>query len=176
MGHNIEFKARIADFDALRRKAESWTAEPPTVFEQEDTFFNSPSGRLKLRIAGGSGELITYERPDTPGPKHADYFVYPVVNAEGLKRILARSLGVRGVVRKMRHLFLKGATRLHLDRVEGLGDFMEIEVVLESADSLEEGRREAQALMTEFGIHHDDLIDNAYIDLLRDTGAEPEPR
>jgi predicted adenylyl cyclase CyaB len=173
MGHNVEIKARARDYEAIRKKMAGMTDAPPVHLDQEDTFFNAPSGRLKLRIANGQGELITYERPDTPGPKHADYFVYPVVNADGLKRILTRSLGVRGAITKQRLLFLKGTTRLHLDRVERLGDFVEIEIVIDNTESVEAGRGEAEALMAELGIDTGDLIETAYIDLLHDTGSKP---
>ena len=80
--------------------------------------------------------------------------------------MLAASLGVRGVVRKQRLLYLVGNTRIHLDQVEGLGDFLEFEVVLSENDTLEQGQSIATELMTKLGIEAADLIEGAYIDLL----------
>ena len=86
-----------------------------------------------------------------------------------LKKILSEAYGIRGVVEKQRTLFLAGQTRIHIDRVEGLGDFMELEVVL-NKETIEEGEQIARDLMKTLGISPLDLIDRAYIDLLEKTG------
>ncbi len=49
MPRNIEIKARVDDLDALARKVADIADEGPFVIEQDDTFFQCPSGRLKLR-------------------------------------------------------------------------------------------------------------------------------
>jgi adenylate cyclase len=69
-------------------------------------------------------------------------------------------------VRKHRTLYLAGRSRIHLDRVEGLGDFVEIEVVLADEDDVEDGVREAHALMASLGIDPSRLVAGAYVDLL----------
>ncbi|XP_077035448.1 uncharacterized protein LOC143694181 isoform X3 [Agelaius phoeniceus] len=84
--------------------------------------------------------------------------------------VLSQSLGVLGTVRKERLLFLLGQTRLHLDRVQGLGDFLELEVVLRPEQSEEDGQRLARELLQEFGIGEQDLISGAYLDLLLAQG------
>ena len=76
------------------------------------------------------------------------------------------SNGLRGVVRKRRELILIGQTRVHLDDVEGLGHFMELEVVMREGQSNEDGQQIAQGLMSELGIEESDLIACAYIDLM----------
>jgi len=80
--------------------------------------------------------------------------------------VLSNALGVRGVVRKRRTLFLVGQTRIHLDEVENLGLFVEIEVVLSLQQTVSEGVHIAEEIMEKLGISRDDLVEKAYIDLL----------
>ncbi|MCG3180139.1 MAG: hypothetical protein BIFFINMI_02494 [Phycisphaerae bacterium] len=167
MPSNVEIKARVRDVARLQRLAEQAASGPPAVLEQEDTFFNVPAGRLKLRDFGdGRGELISYRRPDDDGPMQSEYFIAAVANPAALRRALAAALGVRGVVRKTRLLYLAGRTRIHIDHVQGLGDFMELEVVLAEGEDPQAARREADDLMARLQIAPADLIGCAYIDLL----------
>jgi predicted adenylyl cyclase CyaB len=137
------------------------------VLEQEDTFFSVPEGRLKLRVfPDGKGELIAYRRPDAVGPKTSEYFVYRTAHPEILSALLDRSLGVRGVVRKRRLLYLAGPTRIHLDEVEGLGAFLELEVVLADGQPEAEGEAIARRLLSDLGVRDEDRVAAAYIDLL----------
>ncbi|XP_041576625.2 uncharacterized protein [Taeniopygia guttata] len=84
--------------------------------------------------------------------------------------VLSQSLGVLGTVRKERLLLLLGQTRLHLDRVEGLGDFLELEVVLRPEQSEQDGQRVAQELLRDLGVADSDLVPGAYLDLLLALG------
>lgn len=166
MNSNVEIKARVRDAARLRHLAESITDQPECVLHQEDTFFRVPKGRLKLRVlALNVGELIYYERPDQQGPKQCLYRIYRTIDPEGLKATLAASLGVLGIVRKRRTLFMSGQTRIHLDEVEGLGDFMELEFVLRPGQDPQEGQRTCRELMRKLEIRDEDLQDAAYIDL-----------
>jgi predicted adenylyl cyclase CyaB len=140
---------------------------PPVLIRQRDTFFNVARGRLKLRrFDDGTGELIFYERDDTPGPKTSTYSKAPCADAAGMEAVLARALGVRGVVDKRRELFMIGRTRVHLDEVHGLGHFLELEVVLADAEPAADGEREAHELLAKLGVPAAALVAPAYIDLL----------
>ncbi len=166
MANNIEIKARLSDPDRAHALAEQLSGGKATLIEQEDTFFMVPRCRLKLRCFGdGRGELIAYSRPDLPGPKQSEYHIYPTDDPQSLLRALEHSLGIRGVVKKRRSLYLVGDTRIHVDEVEGLGHFLELEVVLLPGQTADEGRAIAESLMSEFGIQPEDLIEGAYIDL-----------
>jgi adenylate cyclase class IV len=126
-----------------------------------------PAGRLKVReFADGSGELIAYERPNQPGPRQSSYSRFACANARALSVTLGQVLPARGTVVKRRELFLIGRTRVHLDQVEGLGDFVELEVVLAAGEAAENGNRDAQLLLDALGIATAALIAEAYIDLL----------
>lgn len=89
----------------------------------------------------GSAQLIHYVRSDQNGPKRNSYDFYETDNPESVKATLTSALGIRGVVRKERHLYLVGQTRVHLDTVSGLGSFVELEVVLRPDQSDTEGHR-----------------------------------
>jgi predicted adenylyl cyclase CyaB len=167
MPANIEIKARVRDFAALQSRAAALSETPVEVIPQEDTFFHSPTGRLKLRqLAPARAQLVYYERPDQDGPKRSNYHLFETDDPQNLKTTLAFALGVRGVVRKTRRLYLAGQTRIHLDDVEGLGQFMELEVVLRPDQSDEDGRQVAADLMEKLGVLPGDLLEGAYMDLL----------
>jgi predicted adenylyl cyclase CyaB len=174
MPANVEIKARVRDVAALHARAAVLAEDTPVLLRQTDTFFRIPHGRLKLRDFGdGTGELIFYQRPDTSGPKVSNYRITRTSDPAGLRETLATALGVMGVVRKRRTLYLVGQTRVHVDEVEGLGHFMELEVVLREGQAAEEGEQIAQELMTTLGIAEADLLTGAYIDLLSDRFREP---
>lgn len=167
MQSNIEVKARVGDLERVETIASTLSDKPCEVLHQEDTFFNTPQGRLKLRQFGDRpGELIYYERPDQGEAKQSHYLIYPTAVPKELGQLLAAALGQRVVVKKTRHLYLAGQTRIHLDRVEGLGEFVELEVVLQPGQDPEEGYRIAQGLMEQLGIQPDQLVAGAYADLL----------
>ncbi len=164
---NIEIKARVHDFNDLQSRAAALSDAPLQVIPQEDTFFNVPRGRLKLRqLAPDFGQLVYYERPDQDGPKRSNYLLAGTSEPVALKTALAAALGVRGVVRKKRHLYMSGQTRIHLDEVEGLGCFMELEVVLRDGQPDAEGQAIAEDLMSRLGVQKADLLEGAYMDLL----------
>jgi len=164
---NIEIKARVADLADLESRAAALGAHGPVDIMQDDTFFACPAGRLKLReLAPGRGELIHYDRPDQGGPKLSRYVIAPTSDPAALREALARAWGVTGRVRKHRRLYLAGRTRIHLDRVEDLGDFLELEVVLAADEDLASGEAEARRIMDALGIAEADLVEGAYVDLL----------
>jgi predicted adenylyl cyclase CyaB len=167
MPTNIEIKAHAQNFAEIRARAEALSDVPVQVIPQEDTFFYTPRGRLKLRqLAPNRAQLVYYERVDQSGPKRSDYMIFETNDPNGLKATLAMALGVRGVVKKTRYLYLVGQTRLHLDEVEGLGQFVELEVVLRPDQSERDGQAIAEDLMRKLGVQPGDLIEGAYMDLL----------
>ena len=172
MPSNIEIKARVRDFDEIRRRAQELSDRPVEVIPQEDTFFSTPQGRLKLRILSGNrGQLIYYRRPDQEGPKRSDYHISHTSDPENLKRVLELAFGIRGVVRKTRYLYLVGQTRVHLDDVDRLGHFMELEVVMQEGQSDAAGQAIAEDLMASLGVERSDLLEGAYMDLLESSLA-----
>jgi predicted adenylyl cyclase CyaB len=169
MHRNIEIKAWVDDPAALRARVAAVADSGSVEIAQDDTFFRCATGRLKLRtFADGRGELIFYERPDDGGPKTSSYVLSPTDSPDTLRDALTRAHGQVGRVVKRRTLFLVGRTRVHLDRVEGLGELMELEVVLAPGEPADAGVREAHALMARLEIDTNHLVERAYVDLLRD--------
>jgi predicted adenylyl cyclase CyaB len=169
---NIEIKARARNFNSIRTRAEELSDVPVQVLPQDDTFFGVAHGRLKLRVRPDApAQLIYYERPDQDGPKRSDYHIFETMNPEDLKMTLAMALGVRGEVRKTRYLYMVGQTRVHLDDVDGLGQFMELEVVMHPGQPDAEGQAIAEDLMAKLGVEQSDLLDGAYMDLIEDRNG-----
>lgn len=167
MGVNVEIKARVRNIEELTGLAEKITDRPAEVIEQEDIFFNTAGNRLKLRVfSEDRGELIYYERNDQPGPKRSDYYISETHAPLSLKDVLGKAYGIRGTVKKIRTLYICGNTRIHVDRVDGLGNFMELEVVLNDAQNEADGESISNDIMSRLNIKREDLLDNAYIDMI----------
>jgi predicted adenylyl cyclase CyaB len=171
MSRNIEIKARVESIESLVPRAAELATEGPFEIEQDDTFFACQAGRLKLRaFSRTSGELIFYRRADQRGPKESFYVRSPTSEPESLRESLTLAYGQVGRVRKHRILFLVGRTRVHLDQVESLGHFLELEVVLAEGEASEVGVREATDLMRKLGVQQHQLLEEAYVDILAQRG------
>jgi predicted adenylyl cyclase CyaB len=176
MARNIEIKARIESVAQLTPRVAELASEGPLEIAQDDTFFACENGRLKLRaFSNDAGELIFYRRANQSGPKESFYIRSPTSSPESLRESLSLAYGQIGRIRKYRTLFLVGRTRVHLDRVEGLGHFLELEVVLVDDESSEHGILEASQLMAKLGIQPGQLVEGAYLDLMKagQTGSIP---
>jgi adenylate cyclase class IV len=172
MGVNIEIKARARSFRRQRMIAARLADAQPQLLVQTDTFFHAHAGRLKLReFASGHAELIQYERPDRSDPAKSAYVIVPIREPGTLKVALAAALGTIGVVKKKRHYYPVGQTRVHFDQVEGLGDFIELEVVLQDGQTEPQGASIANDLMQRLEIDDADLIECAYVDMLAGSHA-----
>ncbi|MFZ6029171.1 MAG: methyltransferase domain-containing protein [Chloroflexota bacterium] len=174
MASNIEIKARANDFSQQQQIARQLSGKKrPTLLEQEDTFFATPNGRLKLRLLGPKrAELIFYQRADQAGPRPSHYLIARTAEPQALKDVLSAALPVIGIVRKRRTLYRVGQTRIHLDEVEGLGQFIELEYVLQPGEEPLAGQQAVEDLMAKLDIRPDDLTPQAYLDLL--TAPQPQ--
>jgi predicted adenylyl cyclase CyaB len=167
MARNIEIKARIDDLRDIQIRAAALADQGPIEIAQDDTFFRCAEGRLKLRaFSNQTGELIFYRRADQAGPKESFYVRSPTQSPDSLRHALTLAYGLAGRVVKQRTIFLVGRTRIHLDRVQGLGDFLELEVVLSDGESAKVGQREAEGLLIQLRIAPEQLVATAYVDLL----------
>jgi adenylate cyclase, class 2 len=135
VARNLEFKAKVKDLLSLERGFNEHGAVFIEDLEQTDTYFRVSNGRLKLReVVGKKSELIFYVREETSATSmQSNYDVIPLSDSS-LKGILTKSLGVKVVVEKERRLLKLKNARIHLDRVRGLGNFLEFEVVSEGDD------------------------------------------
>ena len=148
---NWEMKARILDWDGAVAIAEQVCDCAPTELLQADHYFPAQHGRLKLRVTGGqAGQLIGYFREDFADSRNSDYHIVEVAEAETLRTLLTRTLGAARIVRKKRVLYMSAQTRIHLDQVDGLGNFFELEYVMRPEENVELARQTVEALTTAF--------------------------
>ncbi|KAK1137621.1 hypothetical protein K0M31_002119 [Melipona bicolor] len=169
---NIEIKAKIDNPDLKIFRVMQLTNDNGTIMKQHDIFFKVAEGRLKLRtFEDGTGELIYYKRSNKFGPKLCVYHkaFLSEFSCGGIVDILCASNGCIGTVKKTRKVYMIGQTRVHIDDVEGLGNFLELEVVLTDEQDIEAGEMIAQDLMSKLDIKNEDLIANAYIDLFNES-------
>jgi predicted adenylyl cyclase CyaB len=164
---NVEVKARCTNPESVRSYLLNHKADFKGVDEQTDTYFNVFSGRLKLREGNIENNLIFYERSNQAGPKNSRFHLVKIEDARGLKDVLAKSNGIKTVVKKKREIYYIGNVKFHLDEVPGLGSFAEIEAGNVFADlSQEELQRQCDFYVKELGIEQQDLIENSYSDML----------
>ena len=172
MARNVEIKARAPQPGRLLDAVLEIADRGPTVFAQDDTFFACPNGRLKLRMFSSTeGQLIFYRRDDRAGPKLSEYVMATTAEPDALRGTLTLAYGAVGRVRKTRTLCFVGATRIHLDDVDDLGHFVELEVVLAPEQTVDEGQAIAEDLMRRLAIEPRHLVHRAYVDLLADRDA-----
>ena len=168
MNHtNIEIKARIDNPDQIREILKSHKADFKGTDHQIDTYFKVSTGRLKLREGNIENSLIYYQRSDQAGPKQSDVILYKTDLNSPLKQVLTQSLGELVVVDKKREIYFIDNVKFHIDQVDGLGSFMEIEAIDDKGDIdkdvlLEQCRYYIQIL----GIPEKDLVTNSYSDLI----------
>ena len=168
---NIEIKARLEDRARVERQLEALGAKKMWTRRQEDTFYRVPQlgsmpSWLKLREAEDSPpELIAYRRaPAHGGPHASDYELIVVKDAAAWKRLFSRVLPEDKVVKKTRTLWLYESTRIHLDSVEGLGEFLELETLVHGPPDV--ARAETLRIMEILHLSEEDCLTGAYRDLL----------
>ncbi len=163
---NLETKARDAQPARSLELALGVGAEDRGEIEQRDTYFAGTAGRLKLREqTPGESELIQYRRADAAGPRASDFRIVPAADADALREALDAALGTLVVVEKRRRLLLWEGVRIHLDEVEGLGSFIELEAPEEAGAEVAKVERLRSEL--EIGAP----IPGSYSDLLLETPA-----
>ncbi|MFH0804648.1 MAG: class IV adenylate cyclase [Patescibacteria group bacterium] len=168
MHTNVETKVAVRNHAQLTPLLRTVRARLTGTLRQVDTYFRVPRGRLKLReINGREFELIYYRRPDTVHSKVSVIHSVPLDRGtfRALHALLLAQYGVWLVVRKRRRLWMWRHTRIHLDTVQRLGSFVELETVL-SGIPMAAARREHRALRAQLGIDRLTGIRQSYSDLL----------
>ena len=164
---NIEIKARTSGIEQIRQYLIDNGADFKGVDHQLDTYFNVPKGRLKLRQGNIENSLIFYHRDNQPGPKQSDFELLLVNNGAELSSILAKAIGVRITVSKKREIYYIGNVKFHLDVLEHLGEFVEIEATNIGTDfAIDKLKDQCNFYMKQFEINEVDLVPVSYSDLL----------
>lgn len=170
MPQNVEVKLRASPLDEIESLALRAGASPQGVLLQRDTFFQCDRGRLKLReIEGAPAELIAYSRSDESAVRTSDYSIFRTDQPASLREVLSRSLGVTVTVSKRRTLLLWRNVRIHLDRVDGLGEFVELESVVGDVDC-PLAAQNLDELLGLLDLKAAEIVPVAYADLLAGGG------
>lgn len=165
---NIEIKARYDKHKEMRSYLQSNDARFEGIDKQIDTYFNCPNGRLKLREGNIENNLIFYQRDDTARPKESDIQLHPVQQSKTLKKVLTESYGVDVIVQKKREIYFIENVKFHLDVIESLGKFAEIEAIDETGSIGEEQlSKQCQLYMKALQISPNMLVAESYSDMLR---------
>ena len=168
MAHlNIEIKARCNEHEKIRNILKSKDADFKGTDHQIDTYFKVSNGRLKLREGNIENCLIFYERENQEGPKQSKVTLFNNQPGSSLKEILTKSLGILAVVDKKREIYFKENVKFHIDTVENLGTFMEIEAIDKDGTlGKDKLQKQCEDYMKLFSIAKDDLLSTSYSDMI----------
>jgi adenylate cyclase class 2 len=178
---NVEIKARCANPEHVRNVLKKSGARRVGLDHQVDTYFSVPKGRLKLRQGTIETNLIHYHRKDGHSPKTSRVHLYQPADPSRLHDLLADALGIRATVRKHREIFFHRNVKFHIDQLDLLGSFVEIEVI---ADADPDASRQDDATgadesamyqicrewMRRLDIDEGDLLPQSYCDMIMETG------
>ncbi len=163
---NLEAKFKLPDLEQARGRAEAIGYRFKAALAQCDTFFRVGAGKLKLREEESGACLIYYGREDREHLKLSTYEIVAIADPEKFRTMMTQALGTIATVRKTRNLMMRDSVRLHLDRVEGLGEYGEIEAVLAENEEAERSRSVVDELLGALGISPANLIEESYFEML----------
>ena len=167
-GINLEFKARMRDEKRVRAALKGLRPRVAGTDHQLDTYFNIPSGRLKLRQGNIENALIFYQRENSAKvrPSHVLLCEFSdPAQVRTLRKVLASALGIAAVVDKVREIYYVDNVKIHLDRVRRLGKFLEVEAFIKKG-SLRRARKQAEGIRELFGVLPEDILSHSYADLV----------
>ena len=161
----LELKAKVSSLSMIRMILLKLKACHVGTFQQCDTYYTIPKGRLKLREIKGAetAEFIYYERQNITGPKKSDAIILDIPNVEAFKLFCQRAFQIKSLIEKRREIYTYKGTQIHLDCVKNLGTFIEFE--REITDYTKD-RESIDELMQKLKIYKRDLIKGSYSDLL----------
>ena len=166
---NIEIKARCNDPEYIRKILQKRGADFKGIDHQTDTYFIVPNGRLKLREGNIEYSLVYYDREDISCPKRSDVIYYHPHKKAPVKELLSKALGKLITVEKKREIYYINNIKIHIDIVEELGNFVEIEAIDETGSiSAEQLYRQCTEYLELFKIKESDLLKNSYSDMLQE--------
>lgn len=168
MAHlNVEFKA--ITHNLLHLEEQLKTLHP--IFKGEDhqldTYFNTGTGRLKLREGNIENALIWYDRANISGSKQSHILLYQHQPDNTLKQILIKPLGIKIVVDKCRRIYFIDNVKFHFDTVKGLGNFIEVEAIdAYGSIGLDKITEQCNYYASFFNINSSDFQSLSYSDML----------
>jgi len=164
---NIEIKAKCNDPTEIRNILNSRNADFKGTDRQVDTYFKARNGRFKMREGSIEYSLVFYDREDIAGPKKSDVIYYHPRKTDPTKQQLSKAIGKLVIVDKQREIYYIDNVKFHIDTVQKLGNFVEIEAIDNTGEiGSEKLYEQCQEYLKLFNILEEDLLTNSYSDML----------
>ncbi len=166
MYKNLELKVRIVSLAKTIDIAKKIGAREKEILFQKDIYFKIREGRLKLRIINSqSAELIFYNRPNRKGSRYSNYTILKINDIKSVQSFFADIYGISRIVEKRRRLYIFKNARIHIDKVTGLGNFLEFEVIINKGDK--EANELMNFLISQFYVKPSEIVAGSYCDLIK---------
>ena len=166
MPTNLELKIKLKSFRKTKEILNRIEAEDRGVLNQKDIYYSVPQGLLKLRIENEKESLIYYNRNEKGKTRWSEYDFLKFIDGGGgefFKRIFKMEV----TVQKKRELYYYDDTRIHLDNVKSLGNFLELETLVVN------GKTDAQIrfkkIIELLNLNTENQIRKSYRDLLLES-------
>jgi adenylate cyclase class 2 len=185
----VELKARLTDFEAASAAVEAAGARPEGSVVKRDVYYG-PEGKsaaeidfardriFRIRVEGPHCLVTAKRRALTPEGTEVNQEIELSIGDPVSLDALARYLGFRPFIEKRketRKYALEGAA-VELHRIDPIGDFIEIEALVEREEEVPAANARVRALLARFGVPESAVEPRLYIDLLREAGAgSPTP-
>ena len=163
MPKNLELKINVNSHQIFRKKLIAIGADNLGILNQKDVYYKVPEGLLKLRIENGIESLIFYRRDENTKNRWSNYNILKIENGDG-EKFLRKIFAIETIVEKSRELFFFDNTRIHLDKVKSLGNYLELETLV--LQSKAEAKRRFEKIRNHLGLDISKQIKKSYRDLL----------
>ncbi len=164
---NIEIKSKCNNTEKIKKILEKLNARFIGIDYQIDTYFNVKNGRLKLREGNIENALIFYKRENIKQNKYSEVILYPTKNSKALKQILTETMGVKIIVKKQREIYFIENVKFHIDKIDNLGEFIEIEAQNSNGKyNISQLKAQCDYYIKLFDLKKENFIETSYSDLL----------
>jgi predicted adenylyl cyclase CyaB len=161
---NLEIKAKVKNLKDQEKLLKKLGAKFIEKGKQVDTYFVIPRGKLKLRkFNQTNGKLIFYKRNENSNQRWSNYFTFHISEPDKLKNFLQQAFKIKVVIDKIRIFYRYRNARIHLDKVVGLNEFIEIEVEVKNGEI--QAKKLMRELLNYLKIPKKDFIKKSYSDL-----------
>ena len=166
MPTNLELKIKATSHESLKKILKQIGAENKGMLNQKDVYYSVPNGLLKLRIENGNESLIVYNRNENDKSRWSDFEVLKFINGKG-EKFFSKLFDVEIIVKKERELFYYDDTRIHLDTVNNLGKFLELETLVINGKA--DAKKRFAKIIRLLKLDESKQIRKSYRDLLMDN-------
>ncbi len=172
--YEYEVKVKVEDLERVKTLLRELGAEEKGLRKEVDVYFRHPcrdfratDEALRLRLSGGRAEL-TYKGPKISRDIKAREEITVEIREEDVEKLISllENLGFKrfAEVRKTRERYELGDFKVCLDSVEGLGDFIEVELKA-PGESLESATKKLREFLVKLGIKPVSIL-KSYLELL----------